>query len=216
MMLRPKESAWDKDARAMLLTWPADRRALDGAYDCRMAVCWPGTLKPSHGDFYSGYLALLGVNRNTLATYLFGLHEFQTAGNVLGQGGTVRFRGIQEFVTDAWKMYAARTCYWAGDWEAHRKWLLEVSRDAMIIPKPSFVETLWSDPQQGILNALQWLNTGKIFLPDTELQAEAGTNGTTIRTRLQLAAQHLESPDPDVFALAVGINGLACSPPRRV
>jgi len=230
MLIQPKETIWDRERDALFCWFPESNRKLDGYYHVRGGVCWPGTLQSGRGKFYSGYLALLGQNRMTMGTYLLGLIEFQTVSNVAagGRARGVQFRGIENWLSDVRKHYACDSYYWTGPIDEHFKWVMEVDAAPMIQPKPAFIEVRWRDAGQAILHTLQMLNTRRLFLPppaelakamepDADADAEIQTEGrATLRSRMDLASQHLDRPDPDVWAVAVALHGLGMAPPGRM
>jgi hypothetical protein len=224
MLIAPTAAVWDQVENCSYLTYAGDdHRALTGYYHTRGAVCWPGSLQRSTTtQIATGYFCLLATNRRTLITYLVGLLEFQSAATILGEGPdnmpVVRFRGVAGWLSDVQRHYACTTFYWIGDPAQHYRWAGEIGADPMVGKRPTFIEIRWDDPRQAIMQVIQWLNTGRLKLPPAETLATAleRQDGTTLRSRLSLANQHLDTPDPDVWAVAVAVSGLAAAMPGRM
>jgi hypothetical protein len=198
------------------ILFPKSRAALSGSYLIRGGVCWPGTLPKAHNRFYAGALAIAGLNLRSRVAYLFGATEFQSVPAIRSDSGAIRFPGIHSFTNQAWARFFCRTYYWRCDFETHRARVIEADADPMIDPKPEFPEARW-DKDQGVLYTLQAFATKRLVLPVKEMEDEAtGTGQPALSARMKLATEHVDSPDPDVYAVACAMSGLANETPERI
>ena len=206
-LVETENAHWDATKQAAYIWFPKAQEELNGCYYCRGGVCFPGTVNPRHDGYFSGFFVVLGVNLRTRGTYLFALHEWQVVTSVVEPTGGIAFRGIRDFLASVWAKFYADTFYFHGDEETMRKVLMEIQRDVTILPQPSLVEVLFDDPEQAIMQAIQWGRTRRLHLPLYLPEGQAFSD------RINLQLEHLDTPGPDVWALACAVAGIANAPP---
>ena len=217
MLIPTHRAHWDAERSAAYIWFDDPMADANGWYHLRGGVSWPGTLSAKHSKFLSGAMVVLGLNMRTMTTHLFAVHEFQVVEPHLRASGGIAHPGLHEFTNQVWSRWYADTYYWHGDDETARKHLLECERSPMMLPKPMFSEALFDDAKSAILHAIQWANTGRLIFPIPQLAVEAANSGdASIADRLKLAGEHLDTPDPDIWALACAVSGLAAAPPDRL
>ncbi len=170
---KPGMAKLNKDRGTTFLTFTDQE--FNGEYAFKGAICWPVTTELFGETAVYGFVLMAGQNLRTKIVYIFEDRVFSTVGSAIAPGN-VFLPGIESFFNRCWTRYYATNFYFGGQpAQTAQKYRLQVSRNEMVQPKPSFIEIEGFEPEQALTTALQNNRAGTLRArPGGDLQKQIG------------------------------------------
>lgn len=137
----PTHVAHDADWNCQVLRFDElKEHTMDGRYRVAGSVCWPTQQVGAMDTVSNGFIAVAAENLLTSVVYVLMESEFIVVDPILRADGGIEYRGLSQFLNEAWAKMGCTKYFWTGNDETHRTYLLSVIRSRNIEPKPSFVQ----------------------------------------------------------------------------
>ncbi len=143
-----------------------------------------------------GFIVVCGRDVETGIVYVWEQQPFLVITDLLDDENRVEFRGITQFLNRSWSKYFCKTFFWSQDKVRHKHYLLEILREPMVNPKPTFIEGR-IDIEDALQSVWTLAKTARLRFP----------SGSTVHQELE-AHQIGEALHPAVHALACAVGGL--------
>ncbi len=142
MIKKPINVEFNRVRQTSILSF---RDGSDGEYRMRGGVCWPITIERGGVSDVEGYILMSGQNVDTRKITVFEQKKFVVIDHILRPDRSIEYEGLSPWFNRCWSKYFARDFFWHQSKELTKNFRLEVTRSAMINPKPQFIEVPWSD-----------------------------------------------------------------------
>jgi hypothetical protein len=138
MMQRPSKVHYNLEENTSILFFPD---GTTGEYSVRGSLCFPILVENpvQHSHELVGYALLACQDVSSKVVTVFEQRSFTNIDPIV-EDNIIKHDGLARWFNMNWNMYFGRKYYFQAESEITRKYRLDVSRSAMIEPKPSLIE----------------------------------------------------------------------------
>lgn len=147
-----------------------------GEYFLRGGITLPFTQVQADRFRTEGYAVLVGFNTRTQMRTLFEYTPFTTIQHVVGPGGGLERVGLCSFLAKCWATYGARSFYAHDEGALTGSYLIRISRDQQIAPKPVLIDLVWPGAPGAAEQVLHVLTSQRLLTLPKEFAEEWKTS----------------------------------------